>query len=190
LSIATLLLFLSLGLDTLAVSLGLGLAGLGRERWLKVGLTFAAFEGGMPLLGLLLGRGLSSTLSEAAGYVAAIILIVVGLLTIREGLQDEDDDNQLAAAVADDNRRLLLAGLSVSLDEFAVGFALGALNVTLGLALGYVAAQAFVLTFVGLWLGTRAGERLGERAELISGVMLTLLGVLLLVNEALGLGWL
>lgn len=188
-SIATLLLFLSLGLDTLAVSLGLGLGGLSRERWLKVGLTFAAFEGGMPLLGLLLGRGLSSTLSEAAGYLAAIILIIVGLLAIREALGD-DDEGKVVADIGEDNRRLLLAGLSVSLDEFAVGFALGALNVSLGLALGYVAVQAFTLTFLGLWLGTRAGERLGERAELISGVVLTGLGVLLLVNQVTGSNWL
>jgi manganese efflux pump family protein len=188
LSIATLLLFLSLGLDTLAVALGLGMAGLRRDRWLKVGLTFALFEGGMPIVGLLLGRGLSQSLSEIAGYAAALILIIVGLLTIREAFAEEQEE--LPALVVGDNRRLLLAGLSVSLDEFAVGFALGALNVSLGLALGYVAIQAFALTFVGLWLGTRVGERLGERAELISGVVLTGLGVILLVNEAMGLGWL
>ncbi len=129
-SIATLLLFLSLGLDTLAVALGLGLAGLPRSRWLKVGLTFAVFEGGMPVVGLLLGRSLSAALSEVAGYAAAIILLIVGLLTIREALSNEQEAQP--ALVADDNRRLLLAGLSVSLDEFAVGFALGALNVSLG----------------------------------------------------------
>ncbi len=187
-NIATLLLFLSLGLDTLAVALGLGLAGVPRNRWLKVGLTFAIFEGLMPVVGLLLGQGLSSALSEIAAYAAAIILIIVGLLAIREALSD--DEEGVSAALADDNRRLLLTGLSVSLDEFAVGFSLGVLKVPLGLALGYVAVQAFALTFVGLWLGQRVGEHLGERAELISGVVLTALGVLLLVNQVTGAGWL
>jgi manganese efflux pump family protein len=188
LTLATLLLFLSLGLDTLAVALGLGLAGVPRSRWLKVGLTFALFEGLMPVVGLLLGQGLRSALSEIATYAAAIILIIVGLLGIREARSDEGEG--VSAAVADDNRRLLLTGLSVSLDEFAVGFSLGVLKVPLGLALGYVAVQAFALTFVGLWLGTRVGARLGERAALISGVVLTGLGVLLLINQVTGSGWL
>ena len=188
-NIATLLLFLSLGLDTLAVALGLGLAGLPRNRWLKVGITFAIFEGLMPVVGLLLGRGLSAALSEVAAYAAAIILIIVGLLAIREALSGDDNEG-VSSAIADDNRRLLLTGLSVSLDEFAVGFSLGVLKVPLGLALGYVAAQAFAITFVGLWLGQRVGAHLGERAELISGVALTGLGVLLLVNQVTGAGWL
>src|SRR5215218_7362439 len=90
--IATVLLFLSLGLDNLALSLGLGMAGLSRARWWRVGLTFAAFEGGMPALGLLLGQGLSEVLGQVAAYVAAGILVVTGLRAIREALNDDDDE--------------------------------------------------------------------------------------------------
>ena len=146
------------------------------------------FEHCYPVAVPLVGPGYASGRARAA-YAAAIILIIVGLLAIREALSDDDGEG-VSAAIADDNRRLLLTGLSVSLDEFAVGFSLGVLKVPLGLALGYVAVQAFALTFVGLWLGQRVGAHLGERAELISGVVLTLLGVLLLVNQVTGAGWL
>ncbi len=178
--IATAVLFLSLGLDTLAVSLGLGLSGLPRARWLRVGLTFAVFEGVMPIMGLLLGHGLSAVLGVVAGYAAAVLLIVIGLLAIREALADDDK----APPLLENGKRLLLAGLSVSLDEFAVGFSLGVLQVPLGPALIYLAAQAFVFTFAGLSLGRHIGAALGERAELCSGIVLALLGVLLLVNQA------
>ncbi len=188
--IATALIFLALGLDTLAVALGLGLGGLPRTRWLRVGLVFACFEGLMPIVGLLLGQGLGARLGAFATYAAAGILLVLGGLEIREALQDDDDDDDddvpSRAAMAERPRALLLAGLSVSLDELAVGLALGVLHVPLGPALAYIALQAFVLTFSGLALGTRLGARLGERAELVAGVVLALLGLALLLSEATG----
>ncbi len=183
--LATIILFLSLGLDTLAIALGLGLGGLPRRRWLTVGLTFAFFEGVMPVVGLLIGQGLSDVLGEVVAYLAALILIGVGILAIREALSgDDDDDDGVPTDLT--GRRLVLTGLSVSLDELAVGFSLGVLGVPLGLALGYVAVQAFALTFIGLALGGRLGRHLGERAELASGVVLVLLGLALLISEATG----
>ena len=183
--IVFILLFVSLGLDTLAVAISLGLAGLERSQWLRVGLTFSLFEGMMPAVGLLLGSRLGASMDEVAGYSAAIILIVLGLLEIRETLKDDDDDHDLLDAVK--GKKLLLTGLSVSLDELAIGFSLGALKTPLGLALLYIGVQAFCITFIGLWLGRRAGQRLGERAGLLGGIILLLLGILLLIDKAAGL---
>lgn len=186
--IATAIIFVSLGLDTLAVSLGLGLSGLPRNRWLKVGLTFALFEGLMPVVGLLIGQGLGSALGAIATYVAAGILIVIGGLEIKEAVLDDDDDDEAIdlSPTAEKRRPLLLTGLSVSLDELAVGFALGVLHVPLGPALAYIAVQAFALTFVGLLIGQRLGKRLGERAELAAGIVLALLGIAIFLSETTG----
>ncbi len=181
--IATAIIFVSLGLDTLAVSLGLGLSGLPRNRWLRVGLTFALCEGLMPVVGLLIGKRLGPSLGEIATYAAAAILVVIGGLEIREAIVDDDD----SAPLPDDRRRpLILTGLSVSLDELAIGFALGVLHVSLGPALAYIAVQAFALTFVGLLIGRRLGKALGERAELAAGMVLTLLGIAIFISEITG----
>lgn len=186
--IATAIIFFSLGLDTLAVSLGLGLSGLPRARWLRVGLTFALFEGLMPVVGLLIGQRLGTLLGAVAAYIAAAILIVIGGLEIKEAVMDDDDDDDMPIALAPtgERRPLALVGLSVSLDELAVGFALGVLHVPIGPALAYIAVQAFALTFVGLLVGRRLGRYFGERAELAAGVVLALLGVALLVGELTG----
>jgi manganese efflux pump family protein len=186
---ATVLLFLALGLDTLAVALGLGLSGLPRERWLRVGLTFALFEGFMPVIGVVVGHRLVRSLGEPAGYLAAALLIIIGLLAIKEAASENDaEDDHAPAALPGDpgGRPLAWLGLSVSLDELGVGFSLGVLKTPLGPALSYVALQAFVFTFVGLSLGRRVGARLGERAELVSGIILTLLGIAMLANQAMG----
>jgi putative Mn2+ efflux pump MntP len=187
--IATVILFASLGLDTLAVSLGVGISGLPRARWLRLGLTFAAFEGGMPIVGLLVGRWLGPNLGALAAYLAAGLLLAIGILAIREALGDDDLTDTVAEASMT-GRSLLLTGFSIGLDELAVGFSLGVLGVSLGPALGYIAVQAFVLTIAGLFLGERVGARLGERAELASGIALSLLAVALIVNEATGVGFL
>ncbi len=184
--LAALALFASLGLDTLAIAIGLGVKGLPRARWLKVGLVFAFFEGLMPVVGLLIGQHASGWLGAFAGYAAAIILIVLGAMEIRETFGD-DDASDNAAIVGDAALRTLLwLGLSVSLDELAVGFSLGVLHVRIGPALAYIAVQALALTFAGLWIGARAGAKLGERAELAAGVLLFVLGIALLIGQLTG----
>jgi putative Mn2+ efflux pump MntP len=178
------IIFLSLGLDTVAVSLGRGMSGLPRARWARVGLIFACFEGLMPIIGLLIGQRLGTALGTVAAYIAGGILIVIGGLEIREALLDEEDSDE--TPVTGKQRPVILTGLSVSLDELAVGFALGVLGVPIGPALLYIALQAFVLTFVGLRLGQRLGHRLGERAELAAGIVLALLGIALCLSEISG----
>lgn len=185
--IATAIIFFSIGLDTLAVSLSLGLSGLPRSRWVRVGLTFALFEGLMPIVGLLIGQRLGTFFGAVAEYIAAGILIVIGALEIKEAFIDDDDDEPITPTTTGVKQRpLVLVGLSVSLDELAVGFALGVLHVSLGLALVYIAVQAFTLTFVGLAIGRRLGRRFGERAELAAGIVLALLGVALLISAITG----
>jgi manganese efflux pump family protein len=63
-------------------------------------------------------------------------------------------------------------GLSVSLDELAIGFVIGLLRLpALAVAL-LVGAQALLASQLGLRLGARLGERLGERAEQAAGLLL------------------
>ncbi len=55
-------LILSLGLDTLALSIALGLAPLPSRTRLRLALIFAAAEGLMPAVGLLIGRPLGQAI--------------------------------------------------------------------------------------------------------------------------------
>src|SRR5690349_16709667 len=89
-TIAAVALFLSLGLDTFAVAVSLGVKGVPRQLWTKIGLTFALFEGFMPVAGLLIGRRASMLLGGAAAYAAGIILIALGGWEIREAVTEPD----------------------------------------------------------------------------------------------------
>src|SRR4051794_39136722 len=99
------------------------MSGVPRSRWVRVGLTFACFEGLMPIVGLLVGQRLGTLLGEIAGYFAAAMLIVIGGREIREAVLDAGDDDEAfnPSSSPEERRPLLLLSLSVSLDELAVG---------------------------------------------------------------------
>ena len=177
-------LILSLGLDTLALSIALGLAPLPSRTRLRLALTFAAAEGLMPAVGLLIGRPLGQAIGGWAVYIAGVLLIATGLWLLREAMGEDDVDNDgggeqgkiLSAASA---RGLPLVGiaLSISLDELAMGFSFGVLRLPVVPALIAIALQALVVSLGGQWLGQRVGGALGERAEMAAGVVLCLLGL-------------
>ncbi len=177
-------LILSLGLDTLALSIALGLASLPSRTRLRLALTFAAAEGLMPAVGLLMGRPLGQAIGGWAVYIAGVLLIATGLWLLHEAMAEDDDDDDgggergkiLSAASA---RGLPLVGiaLSISLDELAMGFSFGVLRLPVVPALIAIALQALVVSMGGQWLGQHVGGALGERAEMAAGVVLCLLGL-------------
>lgn len=164
-------LVLPLSLDTFAVSTALGVAGLSPQRRLRLSLVLALFEAGMPLLGFLCGIALGEGIGGAGSYVAAVVLVATGALMLRD---DADDP----AAIADVRGASILAiGVSVSIDELAVGFAIGLLGLPLLFVVALIAAQAFTAAQLGSRLGARVGQRLRENAGRVAGAVLICLGL-------------
>ena len=176
-------LVLPLALDTFAVSAAVGLSGLSRRERLRLALLFAVFEGGTPAVGLLVAGPLGNAVGGAADLVAGAVLVCFGLVTL---LRDEDDEGEQARGlVGARGAALLLLGLSVSLDELAVGFSLGLLRLPVLPCLLLIAAQAFVAAQLGLRLGSRLSEQRRELAEKVAGVVLVLLGLAVLAHRLL-----
>jgi putative Mn2+ efflux pump MntP len=174
-------LILPLGLDTFAVAATLGLAAPSARERLRISLLFSAFEGAMPLIGLALGAPLGHAIGSSADYLAIAVLLTFGLYTL---LRHEDDD-QLARLTAARGAGALLLGLSVSLDELAIGFTLGLLRVPVIPVIIAIAAQAFVITQAGMRLGTRLSDRIRDGAERLAGVALSVLALTLLIEKLL-----
>jgi putative Mn2+ efflux pump MntP len=176
-------LLLPLGLDTFAVAAALGMAGLPGRHRLRVSLLFTAFEGGMPIIGFALGEPLGHAFGSSADYIAIAALIGFGLCTL---LGREDDESEGIANLADRGvLAALLLGLSISIDELAIGFTLGLLRVPVLAVIIAIATQAFVVTQVGLRLGARLSHRARGKAERLAGLALTTLGAVLLTEKLL-----
>ena len=176
-----LLFVLPLGLDTFAISAALGLRGLPKRERLRVSLLMSGFEMAMPVVGLVLGRGLGAAIGGPAEYVAAAALILLGLSMFRE---DEEAEGEQVVGLGDRSGLALLGlGLSISLDELAMGFTIGLLHLSLPLAIVLIGAQAFLVAQLGLRLGARIGEAAREWSERLAAVALIGLGVLVLAER-------
>ena len=178
-----LLFVLPLGLDTFAISAALGLQGLPKRDRLKVSLLLSAFEMTMPVVGLFVGRGLGAAIGNVAEYLAAAALIGLGVYMLRA--DEEAEGKKVASLSSTGGLAMIGLGISISVDELAMGFTIGLLHLSLVLAVILIGTQAFVVAQVGLRLGSRLGEAAREWAERLAGIALVGLGLLILVEQLL-----
>ena len=173
---------LPLGLDSFAVAAALGAARpmTAGER-LRISALFMAFEGGMPLIGLGLGATIARAVGAVADYLAATALFGLAAWMLLSG---DSDAEEIRAGRPASVRGLAVIGLgiSISLDELAIGFSFGLARLPAIPVIIAVAVQAFLAAQLGLHLGARISERLRERTEQIAAIALIALGVVLVTG--------
>ena len=110
---------------------------------------------------------------------AAVIAIGAWMLCTGDG-----NEEQKLSRIADVRGLALIAlGISISLDELAVGFTIGLVELPITAVVAAIALQALIATQLGLAIGTRISERLRERAEQMAGIALILLGAYLITGQ-------
>jgi len=169
-----------LGLDTFGVALALGLAGLPQEKRLRISLLFAGFEAAMSLIGVALGAPLGHAIGSAADYIAAALIAALGTYML---LVESDQQDRVLSLTQRGLFGAMALGVSISLDELAIGFSAGLLRLPIAALVIAVAAQAFIATQIGIRLGARVGERMQEATEKLAGLALIALGVILLITQ-------
>jgi len=184
--LALLLVAVSLGLSNFAAAVGIGVAGVDADTRVRVGLVFGIFETGMPLLGLLLGHSLARTLGHAAHWAGAGLLIATGGYAVLQAVRAHaKEQHQPPGEATQRPGRLLITGLALSIDNLAIGFALGTYHVSLALAAIIIGAVSVTLSLAGLELGGRIGARTGKRGELLGGLVLIGVGIALATGALL-----
>jgi manganese efflux pump family protein len=172
--LALILVAVSLGMTNFAGALAIGVSGVDAQLRLRVAVAFGLFEGGMPLIGLLLGHHVADAVGSHSNAIAASLLALTGIYTIvmalRTGPQDVPEIGRWNTA------RLSTTGLALSVDNLVIGFALGTYHVSLPVAAVLIAAVSVAMSLVGLELGSRLGEHLGQPSELLAGTILIAVG--------------
>lgn len=166
------------GLDNLAVILGLGVLSLSKEcRWWIL-CSFVFFETLMPLVGYMLGQQLLLEAGELGERFGAVLLAICGVFVVL-GVMKND---KLSSFI---NRRwtMVLLGFLLSFDNLAAGAGFAVLGLPLWasvLMLGGISASMCVL---GLMLGKKIQAWIPNHANLIGGIYMICLAILLVVID-------
>jgi putative Mn2+ efflux pump MntP len=172
-----LLVGLSVGLGNFAASIAIGLGGISKALRVKIAVVFGLFETGMPILGLIVGHKVSGVLGNNASIIGGSLLVLMGIYLIFSALHSTDSKEVKLASQG--IGKLLLAGLSLSIDNLVVGFGLGTHHESLWLAAMVIGLTSVVLALLGLELGSRLGRKIEEFSEVFSGVVLIAVGVII-----------
>jgi putative Mn2+ efflux pump MntP len=175
----TWILTLSLGFDALVVSASLGLR---KEQKYKINmaLVFATTESLMPIAGMIIGGALGYYFQGAVSAIGALLLIGVAIYFLFFD-RDHDDDKALGQMLT--GWPLVAVAIGISLDELAVGFTAGLMQVPIVLTIILMATQSFTFTMIGVTFGAKLKPYLGEWAEKAPGVVLGLMGVWMFIEN-------
>ena len=111
-----------LSMDAFAVAIckGLSVKQVKVKHALIVGLYFGGFQGGMPLLGYLLGVRFQSAITSIDHWIAFVLLGLIGFNMIREALSHEEEE----VSAAFDVKTMIPLAVATSIDALAVGVTL------------------------------------------------------------------
>ncbi|MGC9150877.1 MAG: manganese efflux pump MntP family protein [Microbacter sp.] len=186
------ILVISLGLcmDTVSVSVA---AGCGKHPYkINVILRFAfiltLFQGGMPLLGWLLGEHVNNFLSHVDYLIAFALLTAVGAKMAWDGWNSRQTRHRhhkkKPRKLKLTSYKVVIAlGVATSLDAFAVGFSFAALNQSIWLPMLIIAVTTFVTVFVGVYVGRKLGNHFQFFAEIGGGLLLVFMGLKVLIEH-------
>jgi putative Mn2+ efflux pump MntP len=181
---ALLLLAVAVGLSNFAAAIGIGLSGVSGRTRVRVAVVFGLFEAGMPVLGVVLGQSVASGLGQAARWLGAAALIIIGTVSLLQAWRSHDSGRGSDSgsgrgggqARSWRTGRLLISGLALSIDNLAAGFVLGAYHTSLAVAAVVFGLVSVAMSLAGLELGARLGIVTGDRSELIASAMLIAVG--------------
>jgi putative Mn2+ efflux pump MntP len=165
---------IALSMDAFAVSVGLG----SKQKSPPLALAliaafyFGTFQGLMPLIGYLGGRGILGWIEAFAPWIAFGLLMVIGGKMIYESFTEGIEED-----IAKITQRILLTlAIATSIDAMAAGFTLTLLSVNAFVACVIIGLTTFAFSFVGVYVGYRSGTLLESKAELLGGIILVLIG--------------
>ena len=173
--IEVVILALALSMDAFAVSIGLGAKHAKKTASLAIlsGVYFGLFQGLMPLIGYIGGRGILGWVEAYAPYIAFFLLLLIGGKMIYESLSEgiEEDIAKIT------HRIMFILAIATSVDAMAAGYSLTILDVNPFLACVIIGFTTLLFSYVGVYVGAKSGTWLESKAELFGGIVLVLIAI-------------
>ena len=174
----------ALSMDAFAVSItkGMTIKNLKKSTALKIALAFGIFQGGMPLLGWILGFSFKDYIEAIDHWIAFIVLGFIGFNMIKgffEERKEEKSELEISATTNESdvsNKEIIMLAIATSIDALAVGISFAFLNVNIVPAASLICIITFLVCLIGVFVGNKVGDIFHGYAELVGGVILILIG--------------
>ena len=178
--ISILLIAVGLAMDSLAVSIsgGIVMRAFCMRQSLRLALTMGIFQGGMTLLGWLMGVSFSSYITAFDHWIAFILLGFLGGKMIYESFGEEE-----TTISSFSTKTLLTLGVATSIDALAVGVSMAFLITSIYYPAFIIGFVTFALSLIGVISGYRFGKIKGITVELFGGIILIAIGVKILIEH-------
>lgn len=174
----------ALAMDAFAVSIsyGCGLQRFSAKVMFTVAGAFAVFQGGMTLLGYLIGSTIAVYVQAVDHFIAFGLLLFIGGKMIYEAFHGSDRCVTVDPG-AMNYWRLLLLSLATSIDALAVGLSFALLDVQVLLASLIIAAVTLIFSMAGVKAGHLLHKVFGRKIEILGGSILILIGIQILISH-------
>lgn len=174
-----LMIAVGLSMDAFAVSVckGLSVKKHCAKTGIVAGLYFGGFQALMPTLGYICGGAVRQYITMVSKYVALILLCLIGINMIRETLRGESKETDISIRPV----AMIPAAIATSIDAFAVGITLVALDVEILSSAMLIGTTTFLIALAGVWIGHYFGSRLERKAGLLGGIILIAIGIRIFV---------
>lgn len=196
--VSVLLISFALSMDAFAVSItkGMTMKNITKKIAFKIAFFFGLFQGGMPLIGWLLGISFEKYIKTFDHWIALILLSFLGIKMIYESIKENKKDevamdleinglSQNTSTVDIKPKDLLVLSVATSIDALAVGVSFAFLNISIIEVVTSIAIITFLVCFTGVLIGKKIGPILKNYAEIIGGIILIFIG-LNIFNEHTG----
>ena len=178
------LFFIAIGLamDSFAVSItaGLSLKRFKLSTISRVSITFAFFQGLMPVIGWAVGQTFADIIGVYDHWVVFGLLLLIGGKMIYEALKHEDEAHCINIYC---NKTICTLGVATSIDALAVGISFSLLEVQIVYSAFFIGLITFILSFLGLTIGLKLGSIIRSKVELIGGIILIMIGIKVLITH-------
>ena len=161
---------LSLSLDAMTISICYAL----KSSQIKIGLittvSFSIFQFIMPIIGFYFGNIISNQIINYHSYLSSIILIVIGILQIKEEKINEVN-NQLKFS------ELFFLSIATSIDALAIGISFSFLETNIFISSIIIGFVTFIMCSLGFYLGKLFNKKAHQYAGVIGGITLIIIGI-------------
>ena len=163
-------------MDAFSLALIYGTEGIKSKDKKLLSLIVGCYHFIMPLVGLLIGKYITSKLIINTNFLVGVILTLISIEMMISSFKNKEENFLLSLS------GYLIFGFSVSVDSLTTGIGLPAITDNFLLCSSIFAITSLSFTYLGLNLGNILNIKYGKISTLIGGAILFILGIIYMLR--------